>query len=129
KKKRLHPENVALLPEGGGWLLVEFGGETKEEADQRAGELMEMLAKKKNAPSMKLFCDPKEEKMVWKVRETGLGATAFVPGEPVTWEGWEDSAVPPEKVGAYLREFRALLNKYEYGCALYGHFGQGCIHT
>ena len=57
-----------------------------------------------------------------------LGATAFVPGERDTWPGWEDSAVAPEKLGGYLRDLRALYNKYEYNPALYGHFGQGCIH-
>ncbi len=65
---------------------------------------------------------------LWEVRESGLGATAFVPGEPDTWPGWEDSAVAPEKLGGYLRDLRALYNKYEYNPALYGHFGQGCVH-
>jgi Fe-S oxidoreductase len=63
------------------------------------------------------------------VRRSGLGATARVPGAKDTWEGWEDSAVPPEKLGTYLRELRKLFNQYGYACALYGHFGQGCVHT
>jgi len=129
KKKGLHPEDLVLLPEGGGWLLVEFGGESKQEADEQAHKLMEALKKQGSPPSMKLFDDPKQEKMVWTIRESGLGATAFVPGAKVTWEGWEDSAVPPEKIGGYLRDLRKLLDKYDYGCDLYGHFGQGCIHT
>ena len=61
--------------------------------------------------------------------ESGLGATARIPGEKDAWEGWEDSAVPPDKVGPYLRDLRDLLTKYGYNCSLYGHFGQGCIHT
>jgi FAD/FMN-containing dehydrogenase/Fe-S oxidoreductase len=129
KKKKLHPEDVALLPEGEGWLLVEFGGESKKEADDKARSLMETLKKKSDAPSMKLFDNRWEERMVWLVRESGLGATARVPGEPDTWEGWEDSAVPPEKLGGYLRDLRKLFNEYGYACALYGHFGQGCVHT
>ncbi len=64
-----------------------------------------------------------------KSANQGLGATAWVPGEPVTWEGWEDSAVPPDKVGPYLRELCELYEKHGYEGALYGHFGQGCIHT
>lgn len=129
KKKGLHPEDVVLLPEGGGWLLVEFGGETREESDAKAKKLMEELKDKPNPPSMKLFDDRKQEKMLWTIRESGLGATALVPGEDLTWEGWEDSSVPPEKIGDYLRDLRSLLDKFGYKCDLYGHFGQGCIHT
>jgi len=129
KKKHLHPENVELLPAGGGWLLVEFGGESRTEADDRAGALMEVLKREPNAPSMKLFKDPEEARTIWLVRRSGLGATARVPGENDTWEGWEDSAVPPEKLGGYLRDLRKLLTDHGYNCALYGHFGQGCVHT
>ncbi|HEV8581416.1 MAG TPA: FAD-linked oxidase C-terminal domain-containing protein [Thermoanaerobaculia bacterium] len=129
KKKNLHPRNIELLPPGGGWLLVEFGGESRDEADGRARDLMAALQAQPDAPSMKLFDDPKEAKTVWKVRESGLGATARVPGQPDTWEGWEDSAVPPEKLGGYLRELRQLHQKYGYRGSLYGHFGQGCVHT
>src|SRR6185437_12816275 len=129
KKLQIHPEDVTLLPDGGGWLLVEFGGHTKDESDGKARALMAELKKSSSAPTMKLFDDIKQEKMVWKVRESGLGATAHVPGEKITWEGWEDAAVPPDKVGPYLRDFRKLLEKHGYGCSLYGHFGQGCIHT
>ena len=130
KKKNLHPQNLKILPEGKGWLMVEFGGETKEEADAKAGALMTILKGKPNAPHMKLFDDQKEEQMVWQVRESGLGATARVPGQPDTWEGWEDSAVSPENLGEYLRELRKLFEKYGYSSpSLYGHFGQACVHT
>jgi Fe-S oxidoreductase len=108
---------------------VEYGGQTKEESDRKARAVMEMLKKKPNPPSMKLFDDPQEEHDVWLVRRGGLGATAHVPNKKITWEGWEDSAVPPDRVGDYLRDLRKLLTKYGYGCDLYGHFGQGCIHT
>ncbi len=129
KRKGIHPQDITLLPAGGGWLLVEFGGESKEEADDKAHQLMDRLKSKENAPSMKLFDDEAEEEHLWKVRESGLGATARIPGEKDAWEGWEDSAVPPDRVGDYLRDLRKLLKKYGYGCSLYGHFGQGCIHT
>jgi Fe-S oxidoreductase len=76
-----------------------------------------------------VFNDPHEIEKVWLIRESGLGATAFVPGEPATWEGWEDAAVPPQRLGAYLRDFRRLLNRFDYRGSLYGHFGQGCVHT
>src|SRR5947208_9758498 len=125
----LHPEDLKLLPEGGGWLLVEFGADTKEEADEKAHGLMAELKKSENSPSMKLFDDENQEKMIWKVRESGLGATAHVPNKKITWEGWEDAAVPPEKLGNYLRDFRKLLERFGYEGDLYGHFGQGCVHT
>jgi len=129
KKARIHPENVSLLPDGKGWLLVEFGGDSKSDSDAKAQKAMAALRAKPNAPSMKLYDDPAVEEKLWKVRESGLGATAHVPDAPVTWEGWEDSAVPPHRVGDYLRDLRKLFDKYGYACALYGHFGQGCIHT
>src|SRR5690606_8786553 len=72
---------------------------------------------------------PAEQHRLWVVRESGRGATAFVPGEPVTCEGWEDSAGPAEHLGQYLRDFRRLLERFGYRAALYGHFGQGCVHT
>ncbi len=128
KKKDLHTKYLNRLPEGNGWLMVQFPGETKKEADDRAREMIDYMKKKRDAPSVKLYDDQQDEKAVWKVRESGLGATAFVPGEPDTWPGWEDAAVPPAAVGDYLRDFRKLLQKYGYIAALYGHFGQGCIH-
>jgi len=128
-KKSLHPHGVASLPPGRGWLLVELGGDSRKEADSKARRLMAELGKQPEAPSMKLFADPAEVKAVWRVRESGLGATARVPGKPDTWEGWEDSAVPPERLGSYLRELRRLYRKHGYSGALYGHFGQGCVHT
>jgi FAD/FMN-containing dehydrogenase/Fe-S oxidoreductase len=128
KQRGGHQYALSLLPEGHGWLYVEFGGDTKAEADDAAKRCMEALKKEPNPPSMKLFDDAEEEKKLWEVREGSLGATAWVPGHKDTWEGWEDSAVPPEKVGKYLRSFKKLLDKYEYDTSLYGHLGQGCVH-
>jgi FAD/FMN-containing dehydrogenase/Fe-S oxidoreductase len=128
-KMRIHPKDVKLLPHGTGWLLVEFGGDTKEEADARAAEMMHGLRALPDPPSMKLYDDPPAEAVLWTVRKSGLGATAHVPGAPSTWEGWEDSSVPVDRLGDYLRGLRKLFDRYEYGCSLYGHFGQGCVHT
>ncbi|HWF07602.1 MAG TPA: FAD-linked oxidase C-terminal domain-containing protein [Bryobacteraceae bacterium] len=129
KIKGLHPRDLKLLPDGRGWLLVEFGGEDRNDSDNQARRLMDSLKRHDDAPAMKLFDDPAEERLVWDIRESGLGATAWVPGEPVTWEGWEDSAVAPEKLAGYLRELCELYKKHGYEGALYGHFGQGCVHT
>ncbi|HEX7182895.1 MAG TPA: FAD-binding and (Fe-S)-binding domain-containing protein [Thermoanaerobaculia bacterium] len=129
RRKGLHAESVHLLPEGRGWLLVELGGESREESEARARRLMAVLRDKPDGPSMALFDDPSQAKTLWKVRESALGATAHVPGQPPAWEGWEDSAVAPAKLGGYLRELRKLMDRYDYGCSLYGHFGDGCVHT
>ena len=118
----------SVLPAGRGWLLVEFGGESREEADGKCRELMAALGRHADAPSMKLMSDPAEEKLVWEVRKSGLGATAFLPDNRNTWPGWEDAAVPPERLGGYLREFAALRDKFGYEAAMYGHFGDGCVH-
>ena len=78
---------------------------------------------------MRLFRDPAETQHVWAVRESALGATSFVPGEAKNWEGWEDAAVPPARLGEYLRRLRRLMAEFHYSGSLYGHFGQGCVHT
>jgi FAD/FMN-containing dehydrogenase/Fe-S oxidoreductase len=129
KKGGPHRKYLPMLPRGKGWLMVEFGCDTQQEAAEQARKLMDALKKSPHPPvDMKLFVDKKEQGYIWDIRESGLGATAFVPGEPVTWEGWEDSAVPPDRVGNYLRDLSKLAEKYDYHSALYGHFGQGCIH-
>ncbi len=128
KKKGMNSEDVSMLPDGHGWLLVEFGGDTEEEADGKAHALMDHLKSDDNCPSMELLEKPEQTAKIWEIRESGLGATAHVPGMPSTWPGWEDSAVPPNKVGDYLRDLRKLMNRYDYDAAFYGHFGQGCLH-
>jgi FAD/FMN-containing dehydrogenase/Fe-S oxidoreductase len=129
KKKGIHPPNLSIMPEGEAWLLAEFGGKDKQEADANARKCMNDFGKRQHPPSMKLFDDPPLEKLVWHLREEGLGATAKVPDMPENHEGWEDASVPPDKLGSYLREFKGLIDRYGYEGPLYGHFGQGCVHT
>jgi FAD/FMN-containing dehydrogenase/Fe-S oxidoreductase len=129
RKKNLNAKGLALLPEGQGWLFVEFGADTLPEAEARAQRLMDAMRAGPGAPSMKLFRDPIETQHVWAVRESALGATSFVPGEGKNWEGWEDAAVPPARLGDYLRRLRRLMAAFNYTGSLYGHFGQGCVHT
>ncbi len=128
EQKGLHPDDIQLLPEGNGWLLAEFGGDTADESHSRAEECMEVLKKEENPPSMKLFEDPEETEKIWTIREAGLPGTVHLHEGREYWPGWEDAAVPPEKVGEYLRDFRNLMDEHGYKAALYGHFGQGCIH-
>ena len=126
-EKGLHSDALAYLPEGDGWLLVEFGGETRDEAHDKARALMEQLEQADNPPTMHLYDDERAESKVWEAREAGLGATAHFKGQDA-WPGWEDSAVAPEDVGDYLRDLRDLFDEYGYGASVYGHFGDGCIH-
>ena len=129
RKKHLNVKGLSLLPEGHGWLYVEFGAGTAGEAEAQAQRLMERLRAHPGAPTMTLFRDPNETQQVWAVRESALGATSFVPGEAKNWEGWEDAAVPPLRLGEYLRRLRRLMAGFQYTGSLYGHFGQGCVHT
>ncbi len=126
--KGVNPEGLALLPEGAGWLLVEFGGATAMEADSRALSLAAALNRSPNPPRIRIYSG-QQAKRVWEVRESSLGVTSYVPGEPMYWEGWEDSAVTPEKLGAYLRDLRKLMNDFSYKGSFYGHFGHACVHT
>jgi FAD/FMN-containing dehydrogenase len=128
KKHGVHAEEIKLLPQGGGWLLVEFGGANKSESDARARELMDALTKSGGPPTMKLYDGAAEEAKLWEVRESALGVTAFSPNESDRWPGWEDSAVPPERIGDYLRDLKKLFARYDYDASVYGHFGQGLVH-
>jgi FAD/FMN-containing dehydrogenase/Fe-S oxidoreductase len=129
KRKGMQASDLALLPEGGAWLFVEFGGETKAEADATAHQVREALRKLPDPPDMRVFDDPKLARAAWQVRQSAPRAAARMPGQPDFYDGWEDTAVPPEVLGGYLRELRGLFDRYGYTAGIYGHFGQGCIHT
>ncbi|MGC1781008.1 MAG: FAD-binding and (Fe-S)-binding domain-containing protein [Acidobacteriaceae bacterium] len=127
RKKNLVIDDLSLLPDGRGYLLVEFGAESREEAEAQAKEMMEACKKLSPAPHARFYSED-EAKRVWHVRESALGATVFVPGQPLRWEGWEDSAVPVDRLGSYLRDLFVAMKPYGYNTPIYGHFGQGCIH-
>ena len=120
RSRKLRLEDIALLPPGKAWLMVEFGAETRAEAVSRARQLRGTLVE-----------DPVLMNKLWTIRETGASATALNLGgrgaDPVV--GWEDAAVDPMRLGGYLREFQALVERYGYRTSLYGHFGDGCIHA
>jgi FAD/FMN-containing dehydrogenase/Fe-S oxidoreductase len=131
--KHMNPQAMAELPRGRAFLMVQFGAQTREEAGEAAGKLLDTLHETEHEPSVSFLDDPEREDELWRVREAGLGATAHVPGSPDTWEGWEDSAVPPQRLGDYLRDLDRLYQEFGYDGdtmpSLYGHFGQGCVHT
>jgi FAD/FMN-containing dehydrogenase/Fe-S oxidoreductase len=128
RTKRINAEGLALLPEGGGWLMVEFGGQTLQEAESKARTLAAALNRSANPPNTRLLAG-QNAKRIWEIRESSLGVTSHVPGEPLNWEGWEDAAVAPEKLGGYLRDLRKMMAAFGYKGSLYGHFGHACVHT
>ena len=128
RRKGLALKELDRLPAGVGFLLVEMGAWTAEEAHALA-EQVARASKAWPSPPLAHICTPEEASQVWHVRESALGAMVFVPGEPDRWEGWEDAAVPPQKLGGYLRAINKLMAEYGYRSPLYGHYGQGCVHT
>jgi hypothetical protein len=131
KARHLCLDDIALLPHGEAWIMVEFGGATVADAAEQACALMTHLAGKTGTPGMTLVEDAQKQLRIWSIRETGASATALSldPKQPNPIVGWEDAAVDPARLGAYLREFDALVRKYGYRTSLYGHFGDGCIHA
>ena len=127
RRKGLAAGDLPMLPEGNGFLLVEMGAWTAEEAQAKAEELARAAQGWPERPTARIY-NAEQAERVWHVRESALGATVFVPGEPEGWEGWDDAAVPPEMLGGYLRKLSALMKEYGYRSPLYGHYGQGCVH-
>ncbi|MEV5612736.1 FAD-linked oxidase C-terminal domain-containing protein [Streptomyces sp. NPDC052225] len=131
--KHLNPKALDRLPQGRAFLMAQFGGATLDESDARARRMLAALDESPHDPEVAFLDDAAREAELWQVREAGLGATAHIPGRADTFEGWEDSAVAPERLGDYLRRLHALYEEFGYlsdtGPSLYGHFGQGCVHT
>ena len=130
RRKGMNREDLKLVPSGRGLLLIELGGDTPDEAKAKAESLRTRLEGQDDVRELRLIEDEHEQAEVWEIRESGLGATARVPGQDDTWPGWEDSSVPPERMGDYMRDLRTLLDRYGYEeASFYGHFGDGCLHT
>ncbi len=125
-KHRLNLEHLPLLPGGDGWLLAELGDDTAERADAATTRFIEALPA---GVRWRRYDDPSEQQRVWAIRESGLGATALRLDGTHNLEGWEDAAVPIDKLGSYLRAMTKIWQRYGYSGAWYGHFGQGCVHT
>ena len=124
-------QDIAELPEGHAWLMVEFGADSTENAISAAQKLMAIQTDLPGSPSARLIIDNGLMNRIWTIRETGASATSLGldPNEPDPVVGWEDAAVEPVHLGAYLREFTELVSRYGYKTNLYGHFGDGCIHS
>jgi FAD/FMN-containing dehydrogenase/Fe-S oxidoreductase len=115
----------AVLPGGGAWLFVETGGDTAGEAQARAGAIVRAA----DVVDALVVTDPAGQRALWRIREDAAGTATRMPDGTEAWPGWEDCAVPPPRLGGYLREFRALLSAHGLRGTPYGHFGDGCIHV
>jgi len=132
RERGLRLEDIELLPEGKAWLMVEFGADARPAALERARRLQKSLVGGSAVAAAWLIEDPGLASRMWTIRETGASATALnlegaAGPDPVV--GWEDAAVDPMRLGDYLREFQALVERSGYRTSLYGHFGDGCIHA
>ncbi|MEU9396721.1 FAD-linked oxidase C-terminal domain-containing protein [Streptomyces sp. NPDC048324] len=123
-------DSLHALPEGDSWLMLQFVGDSQDDVDEQAHALLRALGRSEKDATVAFSDDPEREQKMLKAREAGLGVTARPPDGRETWEGWEDSAVPPERLGEYLRDLKKLFEEFDYDHpSLYGHFGQGCVHT
>ena len=124
-----HPGETAsrALPEGGGWLYVETGGASRAEAEAAAHAVAKAM--KPYGASSVVVGDPAAMAALWRIREDGAGILTRSPDGGEAWPGWEDAAVPPERFGAYLREFDGVLARHGRRGVYYGHFGDGCLHV
>lgn len=133
RQRGLCASEIAMLPVGSGWLLLEFGGDSMEDALSQANAVALHFASQvdRMVPSWRIVSKPEEQALLWRIRETGASATSLSldPGQPDPQVGWEDAAVDPARLGAYLREFQALVDQYGYRTCIYGHFGDGCVHA
>ncbi|ACU73720.1 FAD linked oxidase domain protein [Catenulispora acidiphila DSM 44928] len=130
REEHAHLDSLDRFPDGESWLLIQFSGPTQDDVDRQARDLVQSIGRSEDDSTVAFSDDPQREQKMLKAREAGLGVTARPPDGRETWEGWEDSAVPPERLGDYLRDLKQLFDRYGYGKAsLYGHFGQGCVHT
>jgi len=112
------------LPRGESWLFVETAGE--DEAEARAAA-MRVIGDADCVDSLVVTGGP--ARALWRVREDGAGLGGRTPAGAPAWPGWEDAAVPPQHLGAYLRDFGALMREHGLDGLIYGHFGDGCVHV
>ncbi|MEV4862827.1 FAD-binding and (Fe-S)-binding domain-containing protein [Streptomyces ossamyceticus] len=128
-RARRGPDSVTGLPEGRAWLYVELDGDDQATVDARAAELLDALNAHGRTTGGRVVRSPQERRSLWRVREDGAGLAARLVDGGESWPGWEDAAVAPENLAAYLRDFRKLLAAHGLTGVLYGHFGAGCVHV
>ncbi|MER5183070.1 FAD-linked oxidase C-terminal domain-containing protein [Streptomyces sp. NPDC002896] len=119
---------IDTLPAAQAWLFAELGG-TADELPLRATALSETARQAAGFTGSEVIIDPARARRLWRIREDGAGLATRLPDGSEAWPGWEDAAVPPDQLGSYLRQFTRLLKQHDLQGAVYGHFGEGCLHV
>ncbi|HET7326403.1 MAG TPA: FAD-binding and (Fe-S)-binding domain-containing protein [Nocardioidaceae bacterium] len=122
------PHPRPTLPRGSAWLLAQVGGASPEEARERA-EALAAVARQSGASAVDIVTAQADQRALWRIRERGAGLASRTVDGRESWAGWEDAAVPPERLADYLGEFERLLSDHQRHGVIYGHFGEGCVHV
>jgi FAD/FMN-containing dehydrogenase/Fe-S oxidoreductase len=128
-KFRRGADSVLGLPAGRAWLYVDLDGDDMAAVTATAEHLLERLRENGRLLEGRVVPDATERASLWRVREDGAGLSARLHTGGESWPGWEDSAVAPENLAAYLADFRELLARFKLQGVMYGHFGAGCMHV
>ncbi|EFL17359.1 FAD-binding and (Fe-S)-binding domain-containing protein [Streptomyces sp. C] len=115
---------IDLLPRGEAWLYCEIEGTGEADAIANA----ERLARETGATSF-VTADAEQTAAIWSIRRNGAGIATRMADGRQAWPGWEDSAVPPERLSGYLKDLHALMAEHERTGTITGHFGEGCLHV
>ncbi|ACU73664.1 FAD linked oxidase domain protein [Catenulispora acidiphila DSM 44928] len=116
RRKRPLPSS---LPAGGGWLFIETTA-------RQAAAIVADLA---GAHATRVVRAEAEQRQLWRIREDGAGLATRTAEGAEAWPGFEDAAVPPERLADYLRGFEALMLSAGRKGTVFGHFGEGCLHV
>lgn len=123
-RMRRGPGAVPDLPDGAAWLFVEVAGDQFDDVVDRAREVGIGCG----ATDFLIVTDVANAAALWRIRADGAGLAGRSPAGLPAHAGWEDAAVPPGSLGAYLREFESLMHDFGLTGLPYGHFGDGCLH-
>jgi FAD/FMN-containing dehydrogenase/Fe-S oxidoreductase len=111
-------------------LFVTFFGDTPEEAGAQLDRLEAAWREHGHGYHFLRAESATEQDALTNVRKAGLGllmASSEGSRRPAAFV--EDTAVAPERLGEYVKAFRAILDRHELKAGLYGHCSVGCLHV
>lgn len=114
------------LPPAQAILLYEIDGNPAS-VEWEGNTIVEVV--KKRAKQVEFSTDPKRMAALWEGRSVTATAAARVKPEGSRIFAGEDISVPLNKVTEVLTEIKRLAAKYAIKVVLYGHIGDGNVHT